>query len=125
MPKAAAKLARAKPQKKSSAQLAPVGAVFRSKAFYLLVLGSMCSIGAVGGANQHLKLFLSLDQNYPQVDAAKIISLVLAFSIIGRLLMGWLSDHLPKKYVMLLIYGLISLAIPLLFFASQPLLEPR
>ena len=109
-----------KPQKKSSAQLAPVGAVFRSKAFYLLVLGSMCSIGAVGGANQHLKLFLSLDQNYPQVDAAKIISLVLAFSIIGRLLMGWLSDHLPKKYVMLLIYGLISLAIPLLFFASQP-----
>src|SRR5439155_10474839 len=40
-----------KPQKKSSAQLAPVGAVFRSKAFYLLVLGSMCSIGGVGGAN--------------------------------------------------------------------------
>jgi MFS family permease len=109
-----------KTQKKSRAQLAPVGAVFRSKAFYLLAFGSMCSIGAVGGANQHLKLFLSLDQNYPQVEAAKIISLVLAFSIIGRLLMGWLADHLPKKYVMLLIYGLISVAVPILFFASQP-----
>lgn len=108
-----------KPPKKSKAHLAPVGAVFRSRAFYLLALGSMCSIGAVGGANQHLKLFLSRDQNYPQADAAKIISLVLAFSIIGRLLMGWLSDHLAKKYVMLLIYGLVCVAIPLLFFASQ------
>jgi len=108
-----------KTQKKSM-QLAPVGSVFRTKAFYLLALGSMCSIGAVGGANQHLKLFLSLDQNYSQPDAAKIISLVLAFSIIGRLLMGWLSDHLAKKYVMLLIYSLICVAIPLLFFASQP-----
>ena len=26
--------------------------------FYLLAIGSMCSIGAVGGANQHLKLFV-------------------------------------------------------------------
>ena len=34
--------------------------------------------------------------------------------------MGWLSDYLPKKYVMLLIYLLVASAIPLLFFASQP-----
>ena len=106
--------------KKIVERLAPMGSVFRRKAFYLLALGSMCSIGAVGGANQHLKLFLSLDQNYAQVEAAKIISLVLAFSIIGRLLMGWLADRLAKKWVMLLIYGLISVAIPLLFFAAQP-----
>jgi MFS family permease len=106
--------------KKSVKRLTPLGSVFRRKAFYLLALGSMCSIGAVGGANQHLKLFLSLDHNYAQGEAAKIISLVLAFSIIGRLLMGWLADRVAKKWVMLLIYGLISLAIPLLFFASQP-----
>jgi MFS family permease len=80
----------------------------------------MCSIGAVGGTNQHLKLFLSLDQHYEQGDAARIISLVMTCSIIGRLLMGWLSDYLPKKYVMLLIYLLVASAIPLLFFASQP-----
>ena len=35
-------------------------------AFYLLAIGSMCSIGAVGGTNQHLKLFLSLDMKYSQ-----------------------------------------------------------
>src|SRR5438477_9821603 len=37
-----------------------VGPVFRAPAFYLLLVGSMCSIAAVGGTNQHLKLFLSL-----------------------------------------------------------------
>src|SRR5882724_118812 len=107
-------------EKQNEATVAPMGSVFRSLAFYLLVLGSMCSIGAVGGTNQHLKLFLSLDQHYEQSAAARIISLVFTFSIVGRLLMGWLSDYVPKKYVMLLIYLLVASAIPLLFFASQP-----
>jgi len=104
---------------KSDAGLAPLLAVLRKPAFYLLAIGSMCSIAAVGGANQHLKLFLSLDQGYPQGDAARIISLVLTFSIAGRLLMGWLSDRAPKKRVMLLIYLLVATAIPLLSFASS------
>src|SRR6266487_4200476 len=94
--------------------------ILRSPSFYLLALGSMCSIGAVGGTNQHLKLFLSLDQKYAQGEAARIISLVLVFSIVGRLLMGWLADRIQKRYVMLLIYLLIASSIPLLFFASTP-----
>src|SRR5262249_16809388 len=100
-------------------RLAPASEVFRNPAFYLLALGSMCSIGAVGGTNQHLKLFLSLDQHYATDEAARIISLVLTFSIAGRLLMGWLADRVPRKYVMLLIYGLVGSSIPLLFFASS------
>jgi MFS family permease len=98
----------------------PAGWIFRSPAFYLLALGSMCSIGAVGGTNQHLKLYLSLDLHQPQADALRIASLVLTFSIAGRLLMGWLADHLPKKYVMLVIYLLIASAIPLLFLGGTP-----
>ena len=85
-----------------------------SPAFYLLALGSTCSIAAVGGTNQHLKLFLSLDRGYSQADAAQIISLVLAISIIGRLLMGWLADRVSVKHVMLLIYTLIAASVPLL-----------
>jgi MFS family permease len=100
-------------------RLAPLRAVLRSPAFYLLAFGSMCSIAAVGGANQHLKLFFSLDKGYSQADAARVISLVLSFSIIGRLLMGWLADRAPKKRVMLLIYLLVATAIPLLFAASS------
>ena len=77
-------------------------------AFYLLAAASMCSIAAVGGTNQHLKLFLSLDRGYSQGDAARIISLVLTLSIAGRLLMGWLADRMPKKQVMLIIYLLVA-----------------
>jgi MFS family permease len=101
------------------ATLAPLGVVLRSRAFYLLALGSMCSIAAVGGTNQHLKLFFSLDKGYGQADAARVISLVLSCSIIGRLLMGWLADRAPKKRVMLLIYLLVATAIPMLFAASS------
>ncbi len=98
----------------------PVMTVFRSGAFYLLALGSMCSIGAVGGTMQNLKLFLSLDQRLAQGAIAKVLFLVLLNSIAGRLLMGWLADRFAKKYVMLLIYSIVASAIPLLFYASSP-----
>jgi sugar phosphate permease len=93
--------------------------VLGSPAFYLLALGSMCSIAAVGGTNQHLKLFLSLDRGFTQGDAAAIISLVLAVSIVGRLLMGWLADRMPVKHVMLLIYVLIAGSVPLLLAGTS------
>lgn len=107
-------------EKKNVEPAPPISGILKSKAFYLLAIGSMCSIGAVGGTNQHLKLFMSLDLKYSQAQAANVISLVLLSSIIGRLLMGWLADRFPKKYVMLLIYAMVSAAIPLLYFASTP-----
>jgi MFS family permease len=97
----------------------PLSGVFGNTAFYLLAIGSMCSIGAVGGANQHLKLFLSLDLKYSQGAAASIASTVLACSIAGRLLMGWLADRFARKHVMLLIYALIAGSIPLLFLGQS------
>jgi len=93
--------------------------ILGTPAFYLLALGSMCSIAAVGGTNQHLKLFLSLDRGYSQGDAAQVISLVLAVSIVGRLLMGWLADRMPRKRVMLIIYLLVAGAIPLLLVRTS------
>jgi MFS family permease len=107
-------------QERKELRLAPIREVFRNKAFYLLAAGSMCSIAAVGGTNQNLKLFLSLDMNSSQAEAAQVASLVLAFSLIGRLLMGWLADRYPKKYVMLFIYFLVASSIPLLFAAAHP-----
>jgi MFS family permease len=94
---------------------------FASLPFFLLTLGSMFSIAAVSGTQQNLKLFLSLDLHFTQSQATRILSLVLSFSIAGRLLMGWLADRFPKKYVMLVIYLLIAASIPLLFaLPSQP-----
>jgi MFS family permease len=99
--------------------MASIGWVFRTPAFYLLAFGSFCSIGALGATNQNLKLFLSLDQGYTQAQAAKVAFLILSCSIVGRLLMGWLSDRWPKKRVMMLIYLLDGGALPLLFLADQ------
>lgn len=103
-----------------SAASVSVREVLRSRYFYLLAIGSMASIAAVGGTNQHLKLFLGLDQGFDQARVARIVSLVLASSIVGRLTMGWLADRFPRKYVMLLIYFLVATAIPLLFVSSEP-----
>src|SRR2546425_4550264 len=103
-------------ESRAAAQV-PVKGAFKTVPFYLLALGSMGSIAAVSGTQQNLKLFLSLDQHYTQGEAARILSLVLAFSIVGRLLMGWLADRWSKKYVMLLIYTPVAAAIPILFFA--------
>src|SRR5215510_329348 len=69
----------------------PIGYILKQPAFYLLAIGSMCSIGAVGGTNQHLKLFMSVDLKYSQETAANVISLVLASSIAGRL-MKWCRE---------------------------------
>jgi MFS family permease len=93
--------------------------VLTSPAFYLLVVGSMCSIAAVGGTMQNLKLFLSLDVKLAQGEVAQIASLVLVGSLIGRVGMGYLADRFPKKYVMLLIYTIVASAIPLLYLADQ------
>jgi MFS family permease len=107
---------------RASAALAPRSslAAFKSSAFYLLTVGSMCSIAALAGVQQNLKLFLSVDQHFSQSNAARVLSLVLAFSIVGRLLMGYLADRIPTKYVMLLIYFLLAGSIPLLFLHQSP-----
>ena len=98
----------------------PIRDVVRQPAFYLLLVGSMCSIAAVGGANQHLKLYLSLDHHYTQGAAAAVASLTLAASLVGRLGMGWLADRWPKKRVMLLIYLLVAASLPILLVATSP-----
>ena len=91
---------------------------FKHASFYLLTLGSMCSVAAISGTQQNLKLLLSLDRHFTQRDAASVLSMVLACSIIGRLLMGWLADRFSKKYVMLLTYLLVAAGIPLMFLGT-------
>jgi sugar phosphate permease len=107
-------------ERAAPARFAEARGAFTTIPFFLLTLGSMFSIAAVSGAQQNLKLFLSLDLHFAQSQAARILSLVLGFSIVGRLLMGWLADRFPKKYVMLLIYMLVAAALPLLFAGRSP-----
>jgi MFS family permease len=96
-----------------------IKSILKNRNFYLLGVGSMCSIGAVGGVNQHLKLYLR-DLDFTQSQAAHIMSLVLLSSLAGRVLMGMLADIFPRKYVMVLIYIIVGSSIPILLMPDFP-----
>jgi len=101
----------------SAAEPVSILPVLKRPAFYLLAFGSMASIGAIGGTIQNMKLYLVLDKGMAQALVAQVLSLVLAGSIVGRILMGWLADRWPRKRVMLLVYLIVAGAIPLLAVA--------
>jgi MFS family permease len=89
---------------------ASLAQVLRNPAFYLLAIGSFASVGAVGGAMQHLKVYLTLDQHRGQSEALNIITCVAAASLLGRFGAGWLADRLGPKKVMLIVYLLVASA---------------
>jgi MFS family permease len=103
----------------SAKAVLPLKSILARAPFYFLAIGSMASIGAVGGTVQNLALYLSLDRKLPQVEVDGLLSLVLIGSLIGRLLMGWLADRWPKKWVMLLVYFIVAVSIPPLYYAPS------
>jgi MFS family permease len=104
---------------KAKEEKVPMRNILRSRNFYLLGFGSMCSVAAVGGVYQHLKLYL-VANNFDQGSAAHVISLLLWSSLAGRVLMGTLADIIHRKYVMILIYAIVGCAIPLLLLPDFP-----
>jgi len=88
--------------------------VLRTRAFWLIALGSFMSIGAIGGVIQHLVLFLE-DSGFTSLQAAGVPSILAVSSIVGRIVMGWLADRFTKKYVMLAACLSVAAAIPLLY----------
>ncbi len=91
----------------------------RNPAFWLILIGSAMSIGAVGGVIQHLQLYLR-DQRFTPEKAALVASYLLISSIVGRLTMGYLADRFPRKYVMLAASLLVACAIPALYAVGTP-----
>lgn len=92
--------------------------LFSSHAFWLLLLGSLCSIGSIGAVNFHMK-FVFLDQGFtkgPEVDGAWRTAsiLILWSSIAGRLSIGYFADRFSKKWVMFATYFIVAATIPLL-----------
>jgi MFS family permease len=106
-------------EKAKTEPMVPIKSILRNPNFYLLAIGSMCSIGAVGGIGQHLKLYLR-DLSFTQSEAAHVMSFVLLSSLAGRVLMGFLADLINRKYVMILIYLIVASAIPLLLLPDFP-----
>jgi MFS family permease len=99
--------------------------------FWLLVLGSMCSIGSIGAVNFLMKLVFQehMDPNIVDKQQAQILlnstwraasMIILASSIGGRLLIGGLSDKFNKKWVMVASYFLSASTIPILLTVAPP-----
>src|SRR5271157_809756 len=98
--------------------------LLRSGPFWLLLIGSVCSIGSIGAINQHMKFVFHdagfTDQkvlNATWSSASIIISIV---SIAGRLSIGHLSDVFSKKRVMTVTYFVVAASIPLLLTVKPP-----
>jgi len=88
--------------------------VLRARNFWLIALGSFLSVGAIGGVIQHFVLFLR-DRSFAPGKAAGVMSFLLVSSILGRLVMGWLADRIPNKYVMFIAFSAVAAAVPVLF----------
>jgi sugar phosphate permease len=96
--------------------------LMRSGSFWLLLLGSICSIGSIGSINTHMK-FAFRDAGFTNqtvLDATWTSAsvLILWSSIVGRLSIGYLADLFSKKRVMTATYFVVALTILLLLWVS-------
>jgi MFS family permease len=96
--------------------------LLRNGSFWLLLLGSICSIGAIGSINVHMK-FVFRDAGFTNQGALNAAwtdasALILWSSIAGRLSVGYLADVFSKKTVMMATYFVVAATILLLLHVS-------
>jgi MFS family permease len=101
------------------ARSVPVVEAIRSLNFWLLLVGSTLTIGAIGTVISHFILFLK-DGGYSAGWASRALSILLVSSLAGRVLVGHVADRFTPKNVMALFYLILALAIPLLFIRHNP-----
>jgi MFS family permease len=94
-------------------------AAVRSANFWLILAGSTLVVGAIGAVIQHFILFLK-DQGYSAAAASRFSTGLLAASLGGRVVVGYLADRFRKKNTMALFYALLSASMLLLGMAHQP-----
>jgi MFS family permease len=92
--------------------------LLRQWSFWLLLIGSVCSIGSIGAINQHMKLVFQdqgfTDQAVRDATWSEATRWILWSSIAGRLLIGKFADMFSMKHVMTVTYFVVAGSIPLL-----------
>jgi MFS family permease len=98
------------------------GHLLRSWPFWLLLIGSICSIGSIGAIIVHMKFVFRdagfTDQRALDAAWAKASVMILWSSIAGRLIIGYLADVFSKKHVMTATYFVVVATILLLLWVS-------
>jgi MFS family permease len=91
-------------------------------AFWLLLIGSTASIGSIATVNFLMKFVFEEQGFVDQLERNQIwasaSSLSLFAAIAARLSVGYLSDRYSRKALMIVIYGLVAAAIPMLFLIT-------
>ncbi len=90
----------------------------RSRGFWLFGLIQTCALFCLATVMIHIVAHAS-DIGIPAVTAAGILSFVAASSIIGRLVIGFLSDRIGGRIVLTVCLILITLALIWLLFAEE------
>jgi MFS family permease len=85
----------------------------RTAPFWLILLGSALAIGAIGAVIQHFILFLK-DSGYSTTVASRYLSILLAASLGGRVVVGYIADRFSKSFIMAIFYFLIGASVLLL-----------
>ena len=91
-----------------------LGEALRTRAFWII---SLCNLLLVFGGFSivtHLVAYLT-DQGFGSRTAAVSLGLMIGASVAGRLLFGFLADHVPKARVLSLVLGLLTGCTLLLF----------
>jgi MFS family permease len=90
----------------------------RSTSFWLILVGSTLVIGTIGGVVQHFILFLK-DAGYSATMAARFSTILLASSLGGRVIVGYLADCFRTTHIMTFFYFLIGASVFLLVNAQS------
>jgi MFS family permease len=104
----------------SASPFSALGTAVSSFNFWLILGGSTLVIGAIGTVIQHFILFLK-DQGFSTSNAARFSTLLLASSLLGRVVVGYVADRFSRKNTMALFYALIGASILLLGLSASPL----
>jgi sugar phosphate permease len=93
--------------------------IFRMPVFWLIAL--LYPLYLFG----HLSIFqhgysLFVDKGIPTVTAGTMMSILGLFSLSGKIVLGYLSDRIPVKYVMMIALGVAAISVLFLILIADP-----
>ena len=87
----------------------------KTRSFWMLAVGLSISFLAMSAVFVHIMPFLE-SIGISRDRAGYVVTFTIFLSVLGRIGLGWLSDHMDKRYVFCIALGLQ--AVGLLFFAN-------
>ena len=95
-----------------------LGEALRMPAFYILAFATGSLWFCMNGVVQHQTIFMSEELHISMSTLPVIVSAIFWFAIIGKLLIGYLSDHYDKILIMFLVVLFLIVGLSILRLSS-------